>query len=460
LATSPAQKSGLVVPTAGGKTRIALRVGLQVLADSPEDDTIVIWVTHRKRLRRQAHRALQRLIKEGTEVPEGASELFARIHFEMIHDLPTELARFGDRVVLVIVDEAHHAAAPSYKPLFEDDPAHRGLFLTATPNRLDGLPIGIDEIAFTVTYRELFERGCIVEPQFDQPLILAGLDWSEPAGLHDLADYVLDRTDGDLNKVLVTVSRRGRVETLYRALMDLHDGRSGHPLDADDISYCHGLGTNSQLKPDELLDEFAARPAGVLVATSQLLGEGFDDPGIDGVIVTYPSESINHLMQLAGRALRSAPGKRRAHVVQVRESSLEYHFEQRWLYQDISDRLRPELLDREYSSAQDLRSSVESLLLEHRVSEPVASRVLAGIDRTPHGASVKLMLTGLPFYGDRDRFASEAAWGATLASDAERKRFVKVFNSISDLDADIRDPQMFLTRHIDRSPAPGSLWRS
>lgn len=39
--------------------------------------------------------------------------------------------------------------------------------------------------------------------------------------------------------------------------------------------------------------------------------------------------------QVVGRALRAAPGKTAARVIQVRESAVEYHFDQRWLRQDI-----------------------------------------------------------------------------------------------------------------------------
>ena len=82
-------------------------------------------------------------------------------------------------------------------------------------------------------------------------------------------------------------------------------------------------------------------------------------------------------MQVAGRALRYAPAKPRAHIVQVHSSPMEYHFEKRWLYQDISDQLRPDLLDRTYMTTDDLRISIQDLLQQHNVSGPVRERVLS-----------------------------------------------------------------------------------
>ncbi len=461
LSKGPGRKVGLVIPTAGGKTRMGLRVALDVLDPSAENDSVVIWVTHRKRLQKQARRALQQLLKDDDQVPEKAAEIFSsRIKFIMIKDLDSILSEYGDRIEFVIVDEAHHAAAKSYAALF-DGSDHRGLFLTATPNRMDDLPIGIDEIAYTITYRELFDRGCIVEPTFDQLAPFESLDWDTPSGLHDLADYLLDRMEDDLSKVLVAVTRRERAENLYRALMDVHDERQGHPLAAEDIAFCHGLATSDPgVNPDSFLDEFAGRPSGLLVATSQLLGEGFDDPGIDGVVVTYPSESIGHLMQVAGRALRSAPGKLRAHVIQVRESPLEYHFDERWLYQDISDRLRPNLFDFEYTSKADLSEKLQQILEQRHVASAVHERVMTEVAALPDGADISLMLSGLPYFGNSSEFESEASWGTVLAAGVERERFLRLFNSISDLNADIKDPHAFLAERVERSSRSGSIWKS
>src|SRR5206468_6063282 len=159
------------------------------------------------RLQLQARRALQQLLGDSNDVPEAAATRFAdRVKFVMLSQLSSAIAEYDERIALVVLDEAHHAAAPSYEPIFTDL-VTPGLFLTATPNRADALPIGIDEIAYTITYRELFERGCVIEPVFDPPLDLPFLDWSEPDGLEELADYLLDRTEQDFSKVLVAVSK-------------------------------------------------------------------------------------------------------------------------------------------------------------------------------------------------------------------------------------------------------------
>lgn len=454
-----AVKAGLIVPTGGGKTRIALRIALQWLATQDSTRT-VLWVAHRHLLKTHARRTLQTLMREAGRGADEATQAFGRIHFAMTSNLGATVTGLGDSLSLVIVDEAHHAAAASYAPVvnLENIP---GLFLTATPNRSDSLPIGIDEIAYTITYSELFRRGCVIEPVFDPPEDMPDLDWQSPDGLRDLADYLLERTDTDFAKPLVAVSLRERAEMLHEAVLEQLEARSSHPLVSDDIGFVHGEANSRGLaNAGEFLDEFAARPAGILIATSQLVGEGFDDPSIDAVVMTYPSTSIGHLMQVAGRALRAAPGKTAAHVVQVHESALEYHFEQRWLYQDISDALRPALVDLTYSSQEDLEGQLRQQLEDHHVSGRLVTDLLEELRTAPASAPIHLMLTGLPYFRSSETFEEQSQWSALLITPTERHRFVPLFNELSSRTEDLRDQAVWLAQRLGTMNTSQGLRRS
>lgn len=462
LKSDPNRKAGLVVPTGGGKTRIALRVILNWLGQESRDDTVVLWVTHRKRLRRQARDALFSLIKSPGQVPEDASALFAeRVKFRLIQSgAPEAIDTYGDEsITLLVVDEAHHVAADSYQVLF-DDLTVPGLFLTATPNRADRLPIGIDEIAYTITYRELFERGCVIEPIFDPPEMMPSLSWESPVGLRELADFLLERTEHDFVKPLVGVTRIKHAERLYEAVVDLLDERPSHPFTADDVAYVHGSGSSGPGDPERFLDDFTSRTHGILIGTSSLLGEGFNDPNIDAAVVTYPSQSISHLMQLAGRALRHKPGKNAAHVVQVHESELEYHFEQRWLYQDISDRLRPEIIDLTYRNQDSLREAVEHVLASHNVPDDHRTRVQQRLETVEVGDRFHVMLTGIPYDGPVEEFAETAQWAALLVPPNEHAPFVTVFNTLSDRDDVIKEESVFLRRHLPSEHHTGTIFKA
>jgi superfamily II DNA or RNA helicase len=463
LARGRARRVGLVLPTGAGKTRVALRIALSYLARHPGSTAPVVWVTHRRSLRRQAHRELQKMLAAGaSDLPPDAAALLAkRIEFRMVSELEEILADTGNLPLLLILDEAHHAAARSYEPIFRGDLALPGLFLTATPNRTDALPIGIDEIAFTITYSELAKRGVILMPEFrDFPV--ESFTWSEES-VEDLADYVITHTANGFRKVLVLAPRLDQVEEFYKALLMRLAREDNHPLSPDDIGYVHSRGNSLGCETDDFLLAFEPKPRAILVS-AQLLLEGFDDPGIDTVVITYPSESLIVLMQAAGRCVRFAPGKKAAYVVQAKNEKLAYHFDQRWLYQEISDYLRPELIDVGYRSRDELVAAVTTMLERHRVAPAVRQRVLERLQEAEPGDPCRLLLTGLPYYGAKVHFESEAKWGAVLELSDNSEAFRSIFNQFSAEGAALSDPTNFLAHvapayGIPRDPRPASEWR-
>jgi len=457
LEEGPSEKVGLVLPTGGGKTRLAIRILLQALDRSELESPKVIWVTHRTRLRLQATRELQRAIGRGTpDLPARATALLAgQVEFCMLSKLRETLDAHAGQVALVVVDEAHHAAAASYAPIFDGAPL-RGLFLTATPNRTDLLPIGIDRIAYSATYRDLFDSGVIVEPRLDE-LTIPGFDWRLPDRVEELADYLLGEAQDRFRKTLVAVSRVEHAETLHEALLQARD--ANHVLGEGDIGFVHGGGSSNDEGVQDFLDEFQSRPRGILVATSQLLGEGFDDPSVDSAVVTYATQSLLDLMQVAGRCMRYAPGKDSAHVVQIRDSALAYHWEQGWLYQDISDLLRPRLESVSFGSDAELVAKIERIAATHNVSAPVRKAALSAATELEGGEGCSLLLTGLPYSGPRDRFDQDAKWGAILVTPAERDLFLRVFNAYSERRDLVNDRKTFLEQYVSVNRDPGSRWR-
>lgn len=460
----PTSKVGLVLPTGAGKTRTALRIVLELLAKNPSGTAKVYWVTHRTNLRTQARKELQKLLTTGKgQVPENAASLLTkRIEFVMVNALSEIFDPKAEPPALIVVDEAHHAAAASYQAIFDAERPVPALCLTATPNRMDNLPIGIDEIAFTITYRELEDRGVIIMPEFlDFPV--DNFEWSDEQ-IRDLADYVLDRCEDQFTKVLVLAPRIDRVEEFHDALAERLSRAPDHPLSLDDLGYVHGKGNSLNTNNDDFLAIFAEKPRAVLVS-AQILLEGFDDPAINTVILTYPSKSVIRLMQAAGRCVRYSPGKGTAYVVQARNDDLAYHFDQRWLYQEISDYLRPELIDIDYGSEADLRDKVAALLSKHKVKNASVNTALEQLKAISPGQTCRILLNGLPYYGALDTFEEQSKWGAFLETPENSMAFRGVFNAFSDLGAHLSDPTEFLARAgarhgIKKDLSSGSLWRS
>jgi superfamily II DNA or RNA helicase len=473
ITAGPNRKVGLVLPTGAGKTRTALRIALVLAARNSGSNAPVLWVTHRKTLHSQARRELQKMLAKGIkDLPENAAELLGkRIEFIMVSQLEAKLADIEHTPLLVIVDEAHHAAAASYQPIFGTPLPLRGLFLTATPNRTDDLPIGIDEIAYTITYRELAERGVILPPKFED-FRVSDFEWSEDA-MRDLADRIITRAADDYVKVLVLVSRVQRVEEFYLALQNRLAMENNHPLSEDDIGFVHGTGNSlsvtgqsgevGKATTDEFIEHFAGKPRAIIVS-AQILLEGFDDPEINAVVVTYASESLVLLMQAAGRCVRYTPNKSQAFVLQAKNELLAYHFDQRWLYQEISDYLRPQLVETEYSDLNQLRFTVDQLLVRHNVDPVIRGKVMQAASRVAPGEKCRLLLWGLPYFGAKEEFDTSAMWGAMLEHEINGDAFRSLFNTFCGLGAHASDPRDFLRKYgpqfgITSDLSEGSEWR-
>jgi superfamily II DNA or RNA helicase len=442
-------KVGLVVPTGGGKTRIALRIALSELGKSSEQDSIVLWVTHRTNLKEQARRELQKMLIEGVpDLPEFAAKMLAtRVVFVMVSTLKTYLDVEQKAPILVIVDEGHHAAAESYKPIFETSYPLRGLFLTATPNRTDDLPIGIDTVAYTTTYKELHDRGVILIPDFED-FPVADFEWDDKT-LTDLADKIIERARTDFIKTLVLAPRVQRVQEFYYALLEKLDEESDHVLSHDDIGFIHGTKNSMGTSNEEFIAYFDRKPRAIIV-TAQLLLEGFDDPAINCVVVTYASTSLINLMQGAGRCVRYYPGKTKAYVLQAKNANLAYHFDQRWLYKEISDELRPMLEDHFYIDLDSLKTTIKNILRLHNVNEAELETIMSELEDVQTGSTCRIMLSGLPYLKNKDEFYENSEWSAILETDKTSYELRWIFNDFCARGAQTSDPSPLLHQYSSK----------
>jgi superfamily II DNA or RNA helicase len=459
LRRRPKGRIGLILPTGAGKTRVALRIILETLAANPL--TRVLWVTHRKTLKRQAFRQLTKLLRSPTKLPPDADKLANRIIFAMVHEAKTITEDASSNIGLVVVDEAHHAAAPTYAFVLNGSIGCPALLLTATPNRPDALPIGIDEVAFTTTYRELADRRVIMIPQF-LPFVVDNFEWDDE-DIDRLVDWVLDETADRFRKVLVLAPQVSRVEEFYERLVRALRNEPAHPLVEDDIGYIHGTGNSHGVADEDFLERFEDKPRAILVSAQMLL-EGFDDPSIDTVILTYSTSSVIRLMQAAGRAVRHHPGKTAAYVVQADAADLAYRFDQRWLYQELDDYLRPEIIDAEYRAPSERRAVIERLLTDHNVDPNERDAALREVDSLSPDEEVRLLFFGKPYFGNAEGFVGKAQWGVFVETPTNSAAFRQMFNAFSAAGALLSDPTDFIAQHapalgIEKDLRAGSTWR-
>ncbi|MBA0087758.1 MAG: DEAD/DEAH box helicase [Acidobacteria bacterium Pan2503] len=236
-----------------------------------------------------------------------------------------------DEFSIVVVDEAHHAVAPSYRRIFD----HFGLLepsvsryligFTATPRRGDKQGLG-----------EVFEEVCYAR---DMREMIAERYLCPITGWRVDTDLSLDNVKvrhGDFieSQLARVVNMPLRNSLLVKAYRDFAPGRRAivfcvdvaHAKDVHRAFAEAGIRAApvwGELSRDQRRSTLAAFSAGEIdvVTNCNVLTEGFDEPRVDCVIMARPTKSKLLYAQMVGRGTRLHPGKRDLMVIDVADNS-------------------------------------------------------------------------------------------------------------------------------------------
>jgi superfamily II DNA or RNA helicase len=267
----------------------------------------VLIIAHREELIQQAVDKLRSstgVVAEVERADQRAS-LDARVVVASIQTLCRRFSRFPqNHFSLGIVDECHHVMADSYQgPLnYFLEGGMRVLGVTATPGTKGKKALGnfFEEIAFEIPLIELIRAGYlspITVKSFplhaDIPLVMKGGDYDQDAIDHALGPYlenIVARLAPELGdrKTIVFLPL---IKTVERFV----DLCRKHGLTAEGIS-----GESEDRKA--ILDGHGTRFQ--ILANSMLLTEGYDDPGIDAMMILRPTRSEILFSQMVGRGTR------------------------------------------------------------------------------------------------------------------------------------------------------------
>lgn len=227
----------------------------------------------------------------------------------------------------VIVDEAHHATASLYTKILESFPGAKILGVTATPQRTDGRGLGeiftsivigprssgLMELGFLSKYRlfcppQHFSLNGVktVAGDYNKAQLARELDRSVVTG--DAVDHYTKHGLGLSVAFCVSVEHAQNVAAQFNA--------SGIPAASLD-------GSMSNDARSGILKRFEAGDIRVLSSCS-LIEEGFDLPKVEGAILLRPTQSLIVFLQQVGRALRPAPGKSHAIILDHAGNSLRH----------------------------------------------------------------------------------------------------------------------------------------
>ena len=224
-----------------------------------------------------------------------------------------------DAFEIVVVDEFHHAAAPTYRRLWERLEPVELLGLTATPERGDGVSVAQEYFAGrTASEMRLWDalgEDLLVPFHYfgvADDVDLSRLEWRR--GNYDLDQLSQLYTGNDARAAKVIEALRDKVlsTTDMRALGFCVSVQHAHYMaevfNRAGIAALAVSGTTSDEERIEALRRLRDRDINCLFAVD-LFNEGLDIPDIDPVLLLRPTQSSTIFLQQIGRGLRRAPGK-------------------------------------------------------------------------------------------------------------------------------------------------------
>lgn len=360
-------KNLVVAATGTGKTVIAA-FDYQRFRDEHQQNNNLLFIVHREEILEQSIATFRSVLEDekfgelwvGSHQPSFKSELnHLFVSIQTFNSNKERFQRLGENHYdFIIIDEAHHSTAESYRQLFTMFRPKILLGLTATPERADGkslLPDFNNRIAAEMRLPEAINRLLLSPFQYfcigDKTVDLSQVKWSAAAGSYDEDELFRKlNTEGRLNLILRTIPHYLSDEHRCHALCfccrkehaeDTASGlrRAGYSAEA----------LTSDDSPEDRKKKITRFKGGEInyLCVVDIFNEGVDIPGIDTVLFLRPTKSLTVFLQQLGRGLRLAPGKDCLTVLDyVAQANKKYSFESRiraLVGKNISNRLEDQV---------------------------------------------------------------------------------------------------------------------
>ena len=310
----------LCAPTAFGKT-----VTAAAMIARRSVNTLVL--VHRTELLKQWQQRLQVFLGVDTNmlgtIGGGKAKPTGKIDIAVMQSLSRqgEVDAMVENYGQVIVDECHHIGAVSFDAILKRTKAKYVLGLTATPIRRDGQQPIIFMQCGPIRYTAAQPTGAPQDLQVLPRTRRARIDLPNDASIQDVFRHLANdqaRTAAvaaevhgafqQNRKLLVLTERTEHLEALGAALSSL----------IPELFVLQGRVPKKQRT--ELVAQLNALPPDtprVLLATGKLVGEGFDHPPLDTLVLAMPVSWKGTLQQYAGRLHREHSGKASVLVIDI-----------------------------------------------------------------------------------------------------------------------------------------------
>ena len=340
----------VVAATGTGKTVISALDYKRFCRQHPGQPCRLLFVAHREEILKQSMYTFRAVLKDanfgnlfvGSHKADSIDHLFISIQTFNSQNFTTKTdADFYDYIV---VDEFHHAAAPTYQKLLVYYQPQILLGLTATPERMDGKNI-LDyfggRIAAEIRLPEAIDRKLLCPFQYfgvTDTVDLSSLKWrtggydkNELSNLYTFSGLVAERrADLVVNSILKYVTDINEVKGLGFCVSIEHARFMADYFNAYGVPSMALTGDS----PDE--ERNAAKQRLVsgeirFIFVVDIYNEGVDIPEVNTVLFLRPTESLTVFLQQLGRGLRMAENKECLTVLDfIGQANKKYNFEEKF----------------------------------------------------------------------------------------------------------------------------------
>ncbi len=340
----------VVAATGTGKTVISALDYKRFRKQNPDKPCRVLFVAHREEILAQSIYTFRAVLKDanfgemfvGKYKPDSIDNLFISIQTFNSQDFTEKTT--ADFYDYIIVDEFHHAAAPTYQKLLEYYKPKILLGLTATPERMDGkniLSYFNNRIAAEIRLPEAIDRKLLCPFQYfgvTDTVDLDSLKWT--VGGYD---------KGELSKIYtfsgMAANRRADliINSLLKYVTDIDAVKGlGFCVSIEHAefmsSYFNGRGIPSiyltGASPDEerkSAKEKLVNGEVTFIFVVDIYNEGVDIPEVNTVLFLRPTESLTVFLQQLGRGLRLSEDKECLTVLDfIGQANKKYNFEDKF----------------------------------------------------------------------------------------------------------------------------------
>ncbi len=340
----------VVAATGTGKTVISALDYKRFRRQNAGKPCRLLFVAHREEILRQSLSTFRAVLKDanfgelfvGNYKPDNIDNLFLSIQTLNSQDFTDKTT--PDFYDYLIVDEFHHAAAPTYQKLLSYYQPKILLGLTATPERMDGksiLPYFNNRIAAEIRLPEAIDRKLLCPFQYfgvTDTVDLDKLTWrsggydkTELSNLYTLSGYAANRrADLIVSSLLKYVTDMDEVKGLGFCVTIAHAEFMANYFNEHGILAAFLTGKSPEEERKDAKDRIVSGKIRFLFVVD-IYNEGVDIPEINTVLFLRPTESLTVFLQQLGRGLRLSENKECLTVLDfIGQANKKYNFEDRF----------------------------------------------------------------------------------------------------------------------------------